>query len=124
MDIISALRDRHMSTTNESEPTNETNNAIDPNVTISVDAVSKSFGPHKAVSNLSFSIQKGEIVGFLGPNGAGKTTTMRLLTSYYTPDSGKVLINGTDNSENDLATRRSIGSVSYTHLTLPTILLV
>ena len=109
MDSISALRDRHMSTTNESEPTNETNNAIDPNVTISVDAVSKSFGPHKAVSNLSFSIQKGEIVGFLGPNGAGKTTTMRLLTSYYTPDSGKVLINGTDNSENDLATRRSIG---------------
>ena len=81
MDSISALRDRHMSTTNESEPTNETNNAIDPNVTISVDAVSKSFGPHKAVSNLSFSIQKGEIVGFLGPNGAGKTTTMRLLTS-------------------------------------------
>ena len=109
MDSISALRDRHMSTTNESEPTNETNNAIDPNVTISVDAVSKSFGPHKAVSNLSFSIQKGEIVGFLGPNGAGKTTTMRLLTSYYTPDSGKGLINGTDNSENDLATRRSIG---------------
>ncbi|MQG65619.1 MAG: ATP-binding cassette domain-containing protein [SAR202 cluster bacterium] len=82
---------------------------IDPNVTISVEMVSKSFGPHKAVSNLSFSIRRGEIVGFLGPNGAGKTTTMRLLTSYYTPDTGKILINGTDNSENDLETRKSIG---------------
>ena len=99
-----------MSTTNEAEPTNDnSSNLIDPNVTISVDAVSKSFGPHKAVSDLSFSIQKGEIVGFLGPNGAGKTTTMRLLTSYYTPDAGKVLINGIDNAENDLQTRRSIG---------------
>jgi ABC-2 type transport system ATP-binding protein len=82
---------------------------IDPNVTISVETVSKNFGPHKAVSNLSFSIKRGEIVGFLGPNGAGKTTTMRLLTSYYTPDTGKVFINGIDNSENDLETRKSIG---------------
>ena len=82
---------------------------IDPDVTISVEMVSKSFGPHKAVSNLSFSIKRGEIVGFLGPNGAGKTTTMRLLTSYYTPDTGKILINGIDNSENDLETRKSIG---------------
>ena len=82
---------------------------IDSDVTISVEMGSKSFGPHKAVSNLSFSIRRGEIVGFLGPNGAGKTTTMRLLTSYYTPDTGKILINGTDNSEDDLETRKSIG---------------
>jgi len=61
------------------------------------------------VQNLSFSVNKGEIVGFLGPNGAGKTTTMRLLTSYYTPDSGGILINGIDNTENDLETRKSIG---------------
>ena len=92
-----------MSTNKEKETT------IDPDVTISVEMVSKSFGPHKAVSNLSFSIKRGEIVGFLGPNGAGKTTTMRLLTSYYTPDTGKILINGTDNSEDDLETRKSIG---------------
>ena len=82
---------------------------IDPDVTISVEMVSKSFGPHKAVSNLSFSIKRGEIVGFLGPNGAGKTTTMRLLTPYHTPDTGKVLITGIDNAENDLETRKSIG---------------
>ena len=78
-------------------------------ITIDVKGVSKSFGPHKAVQNLSFSVNKGEIVGFLGPNGAGKTTTMRLLTSYYTPDSGGILINGIDNTENDLETRKSIG---------------
>ena len=78
-------------------------------ITINVKDVSKGFGPHKAVRNLSFAVKKGEIVGFLGPNGAGKTTTMRLLTSYYTPDSGQILIKGTDNTENDLETRRSIG---------------
>ncbi|HBF01288.1 MAG TPA: hypothetical protein DDW46_09500, partial [Dehalococcoidia bacterium] len=50
---------------------------IDSDVTISVEMVSKSFGPHKAVSNLSFSIRRGEIVGFLGPNGAGKTSLLR-----------------------------------------------
>ena len=61
-----------MSTNTESEPTNEINNVIDPNVTISVESVSKSFGPHKAVSNLSFSIQKGEIVGFLGQMARAK----------------------------------------------------
>ena len=70
--------------------------------TISVDNVSKSFGPFKAVQNLTFNITKGEIVGFLGTNGAGKTTTMRLLTSYYTPDDGKIFIEGVDNTQDDL----------------------
>ena len=77
--------------------------------TIQVQDVNKNFGQFKAVQNLSFNIKKGEIVGFLGPNGAGKTTTMRLLTSYYTPDTGKILINGVDNAEHDLETRKSIG---------------
>ena len=78
-------------------------------ITIDVRGVSKGFGPFKAVQNLSFQVNKGEVVGFLGPNGAGKTTTMRLLTSYYTPDTGSILINGVDNAEQDLETRRSIG---------------
>ena len=78
-------------------------------VTIDVRGVSKGFGPFKAVQNLSFQVNKGEVVGFLGPNGAVKTTTMRLLTSYYTPDTGSILINGVDNAEQDLETRRSIG---------------
>ena len=77
--------------------------------TIQVKDVNKNFGQFKAVQDLSFNIKKGEIVGFLGPNGAGKTTTMRLLTSYYTPDTGKILINGVDNAEHDLETRKSIG---------------
>ena len=78
-------------------------------ITIDVRGVSKGFGPFKAVQNLSFQVNKGEVVGFLGPNGAGKTTTMRLLTSYYTPVTGSILINGVDNAEQDLETRRSIG---------------
>jgi len=84
---------------------------VEPNTdsTIEVQNVSKGFGPFKAVQDLSFNVNRGEVVGFLGPNGAGKTTTMRLLTSYYTPDIGRIFINGVDNSEQDLETRRSIG---------------
>ena len=61
-----------------------------------------------AVNNVSFDVRRGEVVGFLGPNGSGKTTSMRLLTSYYTPDSGSVLIEGIDNQQDDLATRNLI----------------
>ena len=84
-------------------------NSSESDITIDVKNVSKSFGPHRAVQSLSFSVKRGEIVGFLGPNGAGKTTTMRLLTSYYTPDTGQILIDGIDNSQQDIQTRRSIG---------------
>ena len=86
-----------------------THTADSEEVTIDVRGVSKGFGQFKAVQNLSFKVSKGEVVGFLGPNGAGKTTTMRLLTSYYTPDTGQILINGVDNAQQDLETRRSIG---------------
>ncbi|MFL2755855.1 MAG: ATP-binding cassette domain-containing protein [Dehalococcoidia bacterium] len=89
----------------EIEKTTEGSNSV----TISVDNVSKNFGPLKAVQNLTFNITRGEIVGFLGRNGAGKTTTIRLLTSYYTADEGKILIEGVDNTQDDLKTRNSIG---------------
>ena len=78
-------------------------------LTIKVSGVTKSFGPTTAVDDVSFSVRKGEVVGFLGPNGSGKTTTMRLLTSFYTPDSGKIQIDGIDNQEHDVVTRRKIG---------------
>lgn len=76
---------------------------------IQVRNVTKRFGPVTAVDDLSFDVRRGEIVGFLGPNGSGKTTTMRLLTSYYTPDNGTILIEGEDNQDRDMETRRSIG---------------
>ena len=68
---------------------------------IQVEGLTKAFGSRRGVTEVSFTIQRGEVVGFLGPNGSGKTTTMRLLTSYYTPDSGSILINGIDNQEHD-----------------------
>ena len=78
-------------------------------LTIQVRGVSKSFGSNIAVDNLTFNIRSGEVVGFLGPNGAGKTTTMRLMTSYYTPDAGTILINGVEVQEDDQLTRSYIG---------------
>ena len=81
----------------------------DGDLRIEVEGVSKAFGDRVAVDDVSFEIRKGEVVGFLGPNGAGKTTTMRLLTSYYTPDSGRIRIAGVDTQEQDVVTRTSIG---------------
>ena len=76
---------------------------------IELTGVTKRFGATVAVDNVSFQVSKGEIVGFLGPNGSGKTTTMRLITSYYTPDAGTILVDGVDNQTHDLETRRKIG---------------
>ena len=52
---------------------------------ISIEHMSKNFGPYPAVIDVTFEVLKGEIVGFLGPNGAGKTTTMRVVTGYTPP---------------------------------------
>ncbi len=76
---------------------------------IEIKEVTKLYGKQKALDNLSFDIGKGEIVGLLGPNGAGKSTLMKIVTSFITPDSGTVFINGVDVMEDELATRAQIG---------------
>ncbi|HJR99319.1 MAG TPA: gliding motility-associated ABC transporter ATP-binding subunit GldA [Flavobacterium sp.] len=78
-------------------------------MSIEVKNISKSYGDQKALDNLSFSIKKGEIVGFLGPNGAGKSTLMKILTTYLAADEGKALVNGQDVNSNPKAVQLSIG---------------
>lgn len=91
------------------ERTTQSNTSYDADVSIEVNGVSKFFGELAAVNNLTFSVKKGEVVGFLGPNGSGKTTTMRMLTSFYTPDVGAINIDGLDTKDHDIATRERIG---------------
>ena len=74
-----------------------------------VNHLSKIYGRQKAVDDISFSIEKGEIVGFLGPNGAGKSTTMKIATTYLPPSSGKVLVNGLDVEEQPMKVKKIIG---------------
>ena len=67
---------------------------------IEVSSLSKRYGSHLAVNNVSFKIKAGEIVGFLGPNGAGKSTIMNILTGYLSPTAGTVTVDGYDIIEN------------------------
>lgn len=78
-------------------------------MSIEVQNISKSYGAQKALDNISFSIKKGEIVGFLGPNGAGKSTLMKILTTYISADEGLALVNGNDVINNPKAVQLSIG---------------
>lgn len=63
---------------------------------IELQNVTKKYNNFKAVDNISFKIEEGEIVGFLGPNGAGKSTTMSMITGYIEPTKGKIIVNGYD----------------------------
>jgi ABC-2 type transport system ATP-binding protein len=78
-------------------------------MSISVSELTKVYGPQKAIDRLSFSLKKGEVVGFLGPNGAGKSTTMKILTGYMPPTSGQALICGMAVEDQPLAVKRKIG---------------
>lgn len=78
-------------------------------MSIEVNNISKSYGAQKALDNISFSVKKGEIVGFLGPNGAGKSTLMKILTTYINADEGSALVNGHDVNTNQKAVQLSIG---------------
>ncbi|MCP4570971.1 MAG: ATP-binding cassette domain-containing protein [bacterium] len=76
---------------------------------IEVRDVSKSFGTMAALDRVSFSLNKGEILGFLGPNGAGKSTTMKIVTTFLAADSGSVTVDGIDVLEQPLAVRSRVG---------------
>ncbi len=89
---------------------------------IALENVTKSFGPTVAVDDVSFAVDRGEVVGFLGPNGAGKTTAMRLITSYLEPDSGSVLIDGIDVREDQIAAKRRIGYLAENNPLYPDML--
>jgi ABC-2 type transport system ATP-binding protein len=78
-------------------------------MSITVQNISKSFGKQKALNDVSFDIQKGEIVGFLGPNGAGKSTLMKILTTYHRADIGEALVNGHDVVSEAREVQKSIG---------------
>ncbi|PLX11776.1 MAG: gliding motility-associated ABC transporter ATP-binding subunit GldA [Marinilabiliales bacterium] len=78
-------------------------------MSIQVNELTKIYGEQKAIDQISFEINTGEIVGFVGPNGAGKSTTMKILTGFIPPSSGKAKINDLDLIENSLEIRKHIG---------------
>jgi ABC-2 type transport system ATP-binding protein len=78
-------------------------------MSIKIQNLSKIYGQQRAVDDISFEVNKGEIVGFLGPNGAGKSTTMKILTGYIPATSGTAEVNGMDVKKKPKAVKRSIG---------------
>src|SRR5689334_2254164 len=90
---------------------------------IRIENLVKTFGAKRAVDGVSFSVEKGEVLGFLGPNGAGKSTTMRMVTGFMPPTSGKVSIGGHDVAESPLEAKRLVGylpenAASYPDMTV------
>lgn len=78
-------------------------------MSIEVEGISKVYGKQKALNNISFKVDKPEIVGFLGPNGAGKSTMMKILTTYITPSEGAAKVNGYDINESQKNVQLSVG---------------
>src|SRR5713226_2239051 len=94
---------------------------------IEVQNLTKYFGPTLAVDDVSFKVDRGEIIGLLGPNGSGKTTIMRILTGFFPPTDGQAYVDGIDVAENSLAVRQRIGylpenMVLYPDLTVTALL--
>lgn len=90
---------------------------------IKVENLTRTFGPKVAVNNVSFSVGRGEILGFLGPNGAGKSTTMRMITGFIPPTAGRISVGDHDIVEDAIAAKRLVGYLpenapSYTDMTV------
>jgi ABC-2 type transport system ATP-binding protein len=78
-------------------------------MSIEVNRLTKKYGEQKAVNNISFTVNQGEIAGFLGPNGAGKSTTMKIITGYLQPDEGLAKVCGTNVADDPLGCKKKIG---------------
>jgi ABC-2 type transport system ATP-binding protein len=78
-------------------------------LSVEVKNLTKVFGTQRAVDDISFTVEQGQVLGFLGPNGAGKSTTMKIATCYLPPTSGTILVNGYDVVNNPMEVRRSVG---------------
>ena len=76
---------------------------------IEVKGLVKTYGTKRAVDGVSFTVRRGDILGFLGPNGAGKSTTMKMITGYLRPDAGSALVDGTDVAADPVAVKRKLG---------------
>src|SRR5437899_11792589 len=90
---------------------------------IKVNNLAKAFGTTHAGAGVSFSVERGEVLGFLGPNGAGKSTTMRMITGFIPPTAGTVSVGGFDIVEHPIEARRLIGYLpenapAYTDMTV------
>src|SRR5258708_26130778 len=90
---------------------------------IKVQNLAKSFGTKRAVDGISFSVERGEVLGFLGPNGAGKSATMRMITGFIPPTEGTVSVGGFDILQQPIPARRLIGYLpenapAYTDMTV------
>src|SRR6266542_4377502 len=94
---------------------------------IKVENLIKSFGPKVAVDGVSFSVERGEVLGFLGPNGAGKSTTMRMITGFIPPSGGTVSVGGFDIVGQPIEAKRLMGYLpenapAYTDMTVSSFL--
>jgi ABC-2 type transport system ATP-binding protein len=94
---------------------------------IKIDNLVKAFGPKRAVDGISFTVERGEVLGFLGPNGAGKSTTMRMITGFMPPTSGAIAVGGYDVLESPIEAKRLIGylpesAASYPDMTVQSFL--
>jgi len=78
-------------------------------IAIEVNGLDRYFGPIHAVRNISFTVNRGEVLGFLGPNGAGKSTTMKMITGFLEPSNGTIIVNGHNVVEQPIQVKSSIG---------------
>ncbi|MFN2644220.1 MAG: ABC transporter ATP-binding protein [Burkholderiales bacterium] len=90
---------------------------------IKIENLVKAFGPKRAVDGISFTVERGEVLGFLGPNGAGKSTTMRMITGFMPPSAGTITVGGFDVAESAIEAKRLVGylpenAASYPDMTV------